>query len=327
MSKKFMLATSIALVAGFTVSPSFAVASIDEPLDTPGPLSAPWVVSGTVDPEVVTEAGDTPENALRLTNTDEGQTGFVLYDDAISVTEGIDVQFTQAQWGGSGADGIVFFVKDGTDSDTNPGSTGGALGYSPGGDEEEPIDGISGALLGIGLDGYGNFANSSGDGSGCIADEFERSEGSGNANVVTIRGAGQGTAGYCMLADSYFVVEEGLKAMVSGYTTREEAAVVVRVVIDPATIADPRVVVFYDGTEIINIALPEGFNDVSTVKIGFSAGTGGSTDNHEIWGLTTSSSPNAVLADTGVNSGLVGLAGASLIAAGGIALAVRRRKA
>lgn len=327
MSQKLVVASAIALVASLAATPSYAATAINEPLDTPGALSAPWVVSGTVNPSVVTVAGDAPENALRLTNTDEGQNGFALFDDPISVAEGIDVQFTQAQWGGTGADGIVFFVKDGSDTDTDPGATGGALGYSPGDDDGDPIPGISGALLGVGLDGFGNFASDLSDGSGCVSDAFERSPSGGDVNAVTLRGAGQGSAGYCMIADSYDVVADGLSAMVNGYDSREEAAVVVRVVIDPATIADPRVVVFYDGSEIIDIPLPEDFDNVATVKIGFSAGTGGSTDNHEIWGLTTTSSPNAPLADTGIETGVYGLAAASLMAAGGVALAVRRRKA
>ena len=65
---------------------------------------------------------------------------------------------------------------------------------------------------------------------------------------------------------------------------------------------------------------------MTSVKLGFTAGTGGSTDKHDVWGLTANVSPNApALADTGVNAGAYGLAAAALIAAGGVALATRRR--
>jgi hypothetical protein len=115
---------------------------------------------------------------------------------------------------------------------------------------------------------------------------------------------------------------------VDGYTTREDAAADVRVIVDPVTANDPRVVVFYNDTEIINVPLPDEFAEVSTVKIGFTAGTGGSVDFHDVWGLTATTSPNPpVLAETGVDAGLFGITATSLIAAGGIALAVRRRKA
>ncbi len=92
------------------------------------------------------------------------------------------------------------------------------------------------------------------------------------------------------------------------------------------TANDPRVTVYYNDVEVINVLLPEDFSDVSSVKIGFASGTGGSTDNHDVWGLTATVSPNPpALAETGVNTGAMGLVAASLFAAGGTALAVRRR--
>lgn len=323
MSKKFLIASSIAVISSIAATPSFAAVNIDEPLDTPGALSAPWVVSGTVDPSVVQEVGDTPEYALRLTNDDGSQNGFVLYNQAISVTAGIDVRFSQAQFGGDGADGIVFFIKDGSDTDTNPGGTGGAMGYAP-----SAGDGLSGALLGVGLDGYGSFGTEDVDGTGCEGLTFQRSAGGGDNNVVVLRGAGQGAAGYCPLADVVSLDDLGLAPLVDGYTTREAAAADVRVVVDPVTANNPRVVIYYNDVEIINVPLPAEFEDVSSVKLGFTAGTGGSVDFHDVWGLTATVSPNPpVLAETGTDANGFGLAGAALIAAGGIALAVRRRKA
>lgn len=323
MAKKLLIASSIAVVASIAATPSYAAVNIDEPLDTPGALSAPWVVSGTVDPTVVQEVGDTPEYALRLTNDDGSQNGFVLYNEAISVTAGIDVRFSQAQFGGDGADGIVFFIKDGADTDTNPGGTGGAMGYAP-----SSGDGLSGALLGIGLDGYGSFGTADVDGTGCADLGYVESTGGGDNNVIVLRGAGQGTEGYCRLADVASLDDLGLAPLVDGYSNRADAAADVRVVVDPVTANNPRVVVYYDDVEIINVPLPSEFADVSSVKIGFTAGTGGSVDFHDVWGLTATVSPNPpVLAETGVEITPIGFAAAGLIAAGGIALAVRRRKA
>jgi hypothetical protein len=109
-----------------------------------------------------------------------------------------------------------------------------------------------------------------------------------------------------------------------------EAARVVRVVIDSATASDPRVQVYYDGgpEPVIDIELPAEFSAVPTVKIGFSAGTGGSTNNHNVWGLTSTSAEaeEEELAPTG-SSETVGL-GALIVAtlAGIAAVAVRRRR-
>lgn len=91
------------------------------------------MATGSVVPSVVEAVGDTPVNALRLTNSDRNQRGFVLYDQAISISSGIDITFSQAQFGGSrGADGIAFFAKNAADESTTPGGAGGSLGYSVG---------------------------------------------------------------------------------------------------------------------------------------------------------------------------------------------------
>ncbi len=324
MKKIIVSALAATSIFAATVAASGAAFDISEPLSTNGPLTSPWVASGTVTPAVV-------DGALLLTNTDEGQRGFALYDQAISVTRGIDVTFSQAQWGGTGADGIVFFVKKGTDSSTTPGAGGGAMGYSPdpGNPTADPpvaaIDGLSGALLGIGLDSYGNFANAGSNGTGCST-EFN---GPTVANVITVRGDGQGQVGYCLLAAPYNLSTNSLNPLSASYATRDEAARQVRVVIDPANASDPRVEVYYDGgtLPIIDIPLPASFSAVSTVKIGFSAGTGGSVNNHNVWGLTsTSAEAEEELAATG-SSETVGL-GALIVAtlAGIAAVAVRRRR-
>jgi hypothetical protein len=78
---------------------------------------------------------------------------------------------------------------------------------------------------------------------------------------------------------------------------------------------------------IIDIPLPAAFSSVPTVKIGFSAGTGGSTNNHNVWGLiSTSAEAEEELAPTG-SSEVVGV-GALIVAtlAGIAAVAVRRRR-
>jgi hypothetical protein len=326
VKKIIVSALAATSVLAASVAASGAAFDISEPLSTNGPVTSPWVVSGTNTPAVV-------DGALLLTDATTGQRGFALYNEAISATRGIDVTFSQAQWGGDGADGIVFFVKKGSDTGTTPGGDGGAMGYGPrelvpatGGDPEVPaVDGLSGALLGIGLDSYGSFAGGDIDGSNC-ATTFSR----GGGNAIVIRGAGQGQLGYCLLADSYSLNENSLNLLSASYASRLEAARIVRVVIDSATASDPRVQVYYDGgaEPVIDIELPAEFSSVPTIKIGFSAGTGGSTNNHNVWGLTSTAAPAAEeeLAPTGLSE-TVGL-GALIVAtlAGIAAVAVRRRR-
>jgi len=124
----------------------------------------------------------TDVDRLRLTNTGQGQTGYALYDVAQTTSAGLDINFNVALHGAGGtgcpanpadnynatssglansgntcqADGFVFYLKDGSNTETGGASVGwpgGSLGYGAVGGN----NGLSGALLGIGLDAYGNF--------------------------------------------------------------------------------------------------------------------------------------------------------------------------
>ena len=293
MFKKLTAAAAILTVGILAVPASAASFSINEPLATPGALDSSWTVSGRdFTPSIVTIAGDTPANALRLTDNTNSKSGFVLYNTAISINKGIDISFNQAQWGGTGADGIVFFVKNAANTSTTPGASGGGLGYSPfvGNENTTPVNGLGGALLGIGLDAYGNFGNQNGlesaGGRDCTQ-TFVGTNGTGNVNAITLRGPGNGLDGYCMLANSYVLGANAKQPLIADYASRAEASRKVRVVIDAATKTEPKVTVYYQDEQIIQVPLPDAFLDVSNIKIGFGAGTGGINNNHEVWGLTS----------------------------------------
>jgi LPXTG-motif cell wall-anchored protein len=295
-------ATAVALLTVGTGASSASTFSVDEPFSTLGALTSPWVASGVpAAPEVVAAVGDTPENALRLTSNARNERGFVLYAQAIPLAAGIDVSFHQAQFGGNGADGLVFFVKDAADASTTPGSSGGSLGYSIGRSWGAPsIEGISGALLGVGLDGFGNFDSPESDGAGCARDEHVRSR---EQNTISLRGPGQGFDGYCLLADVVSLSASSLDPLSSGYTTRVEADRLIRVVVDPATATAPMITIYYEGTQVIQVALPSAFAGVSAANIGFSAGTGGYYDFHDVWELTTTEAVVAPVDSSGDGSG------------------------
>ncbi|MEP6502625.1 MAG: PilC/PilY family type IV pilus protein [Betaproteobacteria bacterium] len=106
--------------------------------------------------------------ALRLSNGDwqagtngNNQTGSIVSNFTFPTNEGIQVTWTSVSYGGNnyngtGADGIVFFLSDGTQTPTI-GAFGGSLGYSCA-NSKNPTDGVIGGYLGIGIDEYGNFA-------------------------------------------------------------------------------------------------------------------------------------------------------------------------
>jgi hypothetical protein len=135
---------------------------------------------------------------LQLTGLRTNSEGGVAYSSSVPSSLGLDVRFNSFQYGGSGADGISFFLaaSDPTNASASPvtlGYTGGSLGYSPyvpGGSA-----GLSRAYLGIGLDVFGNFTNYNG--TGCGATEAFAPQ------SVTVRGPGNVLAGYCQLATAH----------------------------------------------------------------------------------------------------------------------------
>jgi type IV pilus assembly protein PilY1 len=119
---------------------------------------------------------DSPgQGALRLTNGDtttgangDNQTGAVVSNFTFPSNEGLQVSFTTVTYGGdnlggTGADGISFYLFDGAANPTGStlpavGGLGGSLGYSCS-NVNSSYDGVVGAYIGVGVDEYGNFSN------------------------------------------------------------------------------------------------------------------------------------------------------------------------
>ena len=115
------------------------------------------------------------KGALRLTNGDfkaggngNSNTGSVISTTPFPTSSGVHVTYTTATYGGnayknssgipSGADGIAFFLLDGTKT-PSIGAYGGSLGYSCS-QNKNPADGVNGGYLAVAIDEYGNFSNS-----------------------------------------------------------------------------------------------------------------------------------------------------------------------
>ncbi|MCX6485908.1 MAG: LPXTG cell wall anchor domain-containing protein [Rhodoluna sp.] len=276
MKTKKVLVALIAIGSIFSGSlPASATFNVVEPFSTEGALSSDWVVSGSVQPSIVKQVGDTPENALRITTNSQGQNGYVLYDKPFNLSQGVQFEFTQYQWGGSGADGIVFFIKNATDTTNVPGGTGGAMGYAV-----NSSDGISGALLGVGFDAWGNFKNTQG--SGCDPNNPTNTT---IPNQITILGPGQGTVGYCQLVTPYDLAPNAKKLLSNSYADRLTSAAAVKIIIESPYTDLPKVKVYYEDTLIHDIALPTAFSSTASIKFGFTAGTGWATNFHEVSNL------------------------------------------
>lgn len=265
------------------------------------------------------------------------------YNKPVSLTSGLDVTFSASLSQpamGAFADGMVFFLKDASNVDYATGGPGGAMGY--GIDSGAVKDGISGALLGVALDSYGNSPNPYYEGASCPSNTFTFSSA---VSTLTVRGPGSGQAGYCLIGT------QTVSGLFSG-STRAEGTRRVRITITPTTSGqDPLVSVFVEPS--VGAGLPTTpqlevtaafLADVSSAKFGFSAGNSDYTSlKAEVWDLrvaplvstprttasptpTVTAEPVVILPNTGSTATpeLIWLAG--IVTVGGVALLARRRK-
>ncbi len=150
-------------------------------------LTASSNTTQTPIPGCATSAGSAA--GLQLTQPVLNQEGGLAYTSSVPSSLGLDVTFDSYQYGGTGADGIVFYLaaSDPTNAHASPvtlGPTGGHLGYSA--DVGAGVAGLTHGYLGIGLDPFGNYTNPGFDGTGC-------SDGSAGAvpDSITVRGPGK----------------------------------------------------------------------------------------------------------------------------------------
>jgi uncharacterized repeat protein (TIGR01451 family) len=249
--------------------------------------TAPGVVfGGNPNPAKLTSGDEDPvgDGFLRITDNTNNQAGFAYNDAVVLPSVGLSIEFEFFQYGGTGADGIVFFLFDATADPFEIGSYGGSLGYAQRFGNQP---GLSKGYLGIGLDHFGNFSNPT----------EGRQGGPGRlTNSVTIRGSGNGVAtvptNYPYLthtrtsvAPFNFNLNSGATRITdptnAGYRKcyirlkpRTGGGYFIDVDIEtggtPTTIHN--VIVDYEHPE----------NPPQELKFGFSAGTGGSTNFHEI---------------------------------------------
>ncbi|MEG4856863.1 DUF4347 domain-containing protein, partial [Microcoleus sp. K1-B6] len=276
---------------------------------------SPGLTAGsTANPSGVIPAlgtGDTPgTGTLRLTSNQLRQAAFVIYNNPISATEGLRITFdffaynrgTIPPPGGEflGADGISFFLIDGTATPTKAGGFGGSLGYSQNSNPDPALfsTGLLGGYLGVGLDEFGNFSNPTAGrvgGTGPLPD------------AVGLRGSE--ITSYNFLTST--VAPGGIDN--KDTSIRAEAKRSVQITLFPTISATPnRLTVALDlnsnGTfdagetllDIPNLASING-EVPPTFKFGFAASTGGNTNIHEVNNVIVESiNPPTVVADVSI---------------------------
>ncbi|MCY7277928.1 MAG: DUF4347 domain-containing protein, partial [Phormidesmis sp. CAN_BIN44] len=220
--------------------------------------------------------------ALRLTSAAGSQASFVIYNRPINAISGLSIKFNIHAYGGSGADGISFFLIDGNASPTQAGAFGGSLGYSS--DGTNP--GLVGGYLGVGFDEFGNFSNSQYGAGGPVS-----GTGLGSTVPDSIAVHGSQANSYKYLAGTG-TLSPGIDNTTGTRSTSQKA---VQLDLTPAGLLSVKIDLNSDGDFLDANETPatlQNYNVVasngalpSTFKFGFSASTGGSTNVHEITGL------------------------------------------
>jgi len=305
-TKRVCVAAGLA-IAATCVPAATAATVVVEPFGSSWTAGTTWATSGSYTPEVVTDNTQTPTTAMRLAPGSPGlRVGLLSYVTPLPTSEGLDIRFTMAQWGGTintgsrTADGLTFFLRKGSESSNAAGYLGGSLGYAPfpGGSHV----GLAGGLLGVGFDQWGNFTDTSTDGTNCA--------GLGQAapgiqdNTIGIRGPGTGTTGYCYLGRT----TAGAVQFGTTTNTRDGRARSVRITVDPSTQANPKITVYYGATasatltQVLQVAAPAELLAEPTYRFGFTGSTATNTQNNEVWDLQVSNLVPAPPAETPATS-------------------------
>lgn len=114
-------------------------------------------------------------------NSNLQSVGFARNTKAFSPANGLDISFEYFTYGGSGGDGLTFFLYDATaNASFDIGAYGGSLGYA----QNNNSVGVSKGYLALGLDEFGNFSNPT---SGRVGGPGQKS------SSIVLRGDGNGT--------------------------------------------------------------------------------------------------------------------------------------
>ena len=128
------------------------------------------------------------QGALRLTSNVNEKSGYISSNFTFPSNSGVAVTFNTVTYAGTGADGMSFFLADGS-VPPNLGALGGSLGYACS-NTNIPGNGMMGAYLGLGMDEYGNFTSAKSTASTGIG--FQ-------PGTISLRGAGNVNASWLKL--------------------------------------------------------------------------------------------------------------------------------
>lgn len=261
----FVVAGATAFLRGQVITESFKNST------APG-----WVFAGTnYTPNLTSGTAGANGNVagdgwLRLTDTGANEATSAYYNTAFTAAgASVYASFDYESYGGTGADGITFFLFDGS-VPFAVGANGGSLGYA----QKTGVNGLAGGYLGVALDEYGNFSSAS-----------EGRVGGLNGttglvpDAIAVRGPGSGTNGYAYLGGTSTLAQSIDSA------TRPTQTNTVQILV---TATNQLTVTLQQGgtnpQTVLQMDL-SGYARPDTLKFGFSSGTGGANNFHDVRNL------------------------------------------
>lgn len=250
---------------------------------TKGLNTSLWNVAGSgYTPQVVTSP-TVPSSRLRLTDNQSNRATFAQLKKWFPAANNrVVVEFDYFGWGGSGADGVAVVLSDAS-VPPSPGGYGGSMGYA----NRSSIDGFNGGWIGIALDEFGNYPNSTearrGYPAGYTPPAGANVSAGSYPNSIAVRGSGAGQTGYALLANK--------GTLSPALTTTNNSSHRYRIVMDHSNSANAYVSVERNTGSGFVTAVPafdvRGANSgqspiPANMLLSFTGSTGGSTNNHEI---------------------------------------------
>ncbi len=280
----FLLPLVALTIAGFarlcgqtvTLNGSFTGATLDSGWTTGGSGYTPILTAPSID--------TTGNGWLRMTSSSGNQATYAYDTNAFAAAHAtITATFNYASYNGTGADGITFFLADASKTFA-VGAYGGSLGYAQktaAGGGGADINGMNGGYIGVGIDEYGNFSNPT----------EGRIGGTGaTPNAIAVRGPGQDLTGYNYLGGTGNL---GANSVAFPSSTTRPTGANLRTIQVVITATNQMTVYMATGGSGNFVALYSidlsGYTRPDSLIMGFTSGTGGSTDIHEVQNVALTS--------------------------------------
>lgn len=263
-----------------TLNGSFTGSTLDNGWTTGGSGYMPVLTASSAGGNL-----DTTGNGwLRMTSSAGNEATYAYDTNSFAAAHAtITATFNYASYNGSGADGITFFLADASKTFA-VGAYGGSLGYAQktaAGGGGADINGMNGGYIGVGIDEFGNFSNPT----------EGRIGGTGSTpNAIAVRGPGQGLTGYNYLGGTSNL---GTNSIAFPSSTTRPTGTNMRTIEVVITATNQMTVYMATGgtgnfVPLYSIDL-SGYARPDSLIMGFTSGTGGSTDIHEVQNVALSS--------------------------------------